>query len=211
MPIIPPIARPTIAPNVTATIWLEVSDYEVAAGTTLYADGIGSVFQATNGFFAGLDLTISGTVWSRGGGVLGAQNFGAIVNNGIAVAEGVGNSQVQTFSPGWFKGLTNNGSIYALSGGYGTALAIRDSGGFFASPIINSGIIASQSGIDGASYAIWRENGGHVHNLASGSILAEGGFSGAVRIDRGSTNSTAPAEVINEGLIEAVSLFAGHQ
>jgi Ca2+-binding RTX toxin-like protein len=209
MSIIPPIpTEPTGSPTITTRIWLDgYQSYTIAAGDVVYAETTDGT-PAFQGYTdQGLPFINNGTIWSHGTDVLAANYFGSVTNNGIAVANGEG-SQVEAFSFNTMQGLTNTGSIYAVTQN-ASAIGMWDYTTFDA-PITNSGIIAAESDSSSAVFGIWRFNGGgQIHNLPGGEILAEGGAAEAIRFDRGLefTNNDIPNPVAidNEGLIEAVS------
>jgi hypothetical protein len=205
MSIIPPPPAPPATVNVTARISLNAgTTFTVNPDESYSGDRLeGNMFI---GYSAG-NLVNKGVIWSRGAGVFGSVYAGAINNSGLAVADGRRDHvQVAAFSNTTNQGVTNSGSIYALSQG-AAAIGIWDwtTDG---APITNSGLIAAQT--DGSAYGIMRMNGGgQIHNLPSGRILAEGIGAQAIRMD-GGVNSTGPnpnlIAIWNEGLIEAVSI-----
>jgi hypothetical protein len=209
MPSIIPVLPIRPSPvNVTARVPL-LSNFTVALGQYYYYTPSGAsdflFLEPGLGFNTTDTLTNNGTLWISGNGserLLQALNFGTINNAGIAIAES-SNGNTRTFSilSTWVGGLTNSGTVMALSTN-GSAIAVEDYSPL--AMVSNSGTIASRTNF-GASVAVWRHNGGAINNLATGSILAEGPGAIAIRTASGFGVPSGTPNINNAGRIEAAS------
>ncbi|MFT3722040.1 MAG: M10 family metallopeptidase C-terminal domain-containing protein [Hyphomonadaceae bacterium] len=198
-------AQPTAPPNVTDLIEV-LGNLTVGAGALYYGRSTYTLFRNYGYIVYDPDLSNAGTMWNFNphptdmSSVIWSMNFGAIVNTGLMVAETATASAITIgIESSWRGGLQNSGQIFAVAPA-GAAIAIVD----WASGAIieNSGLIAAQGA---SANAISRQNGGLVHNLAGGQILAEGDGAVAVGLGRGKFGVTEDPSIINAGLIAAVS------
>ncbi len=203
MTIIPPIGPPRAGPNVQSTI-LVSGVLTLSADEILHTDTLEVL--VTDGGVVESTIVNAGSMWNRLGLpgsvaiVVGALNFGAIVNSGLMVAESAqGSAQVINIQSSWaLGGLHNTGQIFALAPN-GTAAAVLDNTAF--ATILNGGIIAAQGLVQAT--ALYRANGGQVRNEAGGRILAEADRAVAIYLGRGDFDSLDGPTIINAGEIIA--------
>ncbi|QNN65301.1 M10 family metallopeptidase C-terminal domain-containing protein [Sphingomonas rhizophila] len=200
---------PTAASNVTAELPIS-GGYSNAAGQLLYSTTLGRMFGNADFDSNATSYVLSnaGTIWvdfAAGAEVLSVMNLGSIVNSGTIVAHSSGGvADALSVTSSFATGLTNSGSIYALSD---TSNALAVSYWSSGADLFNSGIIAA-AGATGAT-TIYAANGGEIVNSASGSILAEGNTATAVFLGRGHYQvpgfPPAAVDLVNYGRIEAHS------
>jgi hypothetical protein len=127
---------------------------------------------------------------------------GGVTNTGTIVVENADRTAYAVFAGGQ---SVNSGWIYGYSGqsnvvGY----ASEDPFG----SLTNSGTIATHSPTAGAAGVVM-DNGGTLHNQTGGIIQAAGANATAVVFNRGAyagANTTYDPQIVNDGLIEAISL-----
>jgi Ca2+-binding RTX toxin-like protein len=209
--LISPPVPPSGEPNVTAPI-ATAGGVSVAAGELLYAAGLPRMFASPdrdpNPLIA--TLTNAGTIWNDndgGSAVLSVTDWGRIANSGVIVAHSGSGDAVALRVASAFEGLTNSGSIYALSD---TQAAFAFADWSPGAAIDNSGLIAARGAI---AQTLSLNEGGELSNSATGSILAEGAGAVAVYLGRGHLlaegQPPSATDVTNRGRIEARSTDPG--
>ncbi len=210
--IIPSLARPTVAPNVTATI--NPQSMNIGADAVYFATAqIGRLFYnyTINGF------TNAGVLWNESSpdvaSVLTGFYVYGVVNSGtMAVNSASGNAYAISMGSGG-NYITNSGAIYAMTA-MGNAYGITTYEPWHR--ITNSGTIAAQArgeggGGVGDAVAIAAFNGVQIVNHAGGAILGEGIYGRAILIGRAAEFGDGSAQIINHGLIAAATIGGTNQ
>ena len=205
--IIPTLTRPSVAPNVSATI--NPQSVNIGSDAVYFATAqIGRLFYnyTINGF------TNAGVLWNESSpevaSVLSGFYIYGVTNSGtMAVNSAQGNAYAISMGSGGDV-ITNSGAIYAMTA-MGNAYAITS----YESQhrITNSGTIAAQArgaggGGVGDAVAIAVFNGAQIINHAGGSILGEGVYGRAILMGRASEFADGSAQIINHGLIASATL-----
>ncbi len=205
MPLFALPTRPSIAPNVSAPVAWGPSDLVIAAGTTLYSQGINMIFREVFNYPYPA-ITNHGTIWADGTSFATAINVlfgysGPISNDGLIVAWTTAGPAYALEAGTWLgNSINNSGQIYAISDD-GNATAVVD---WNFAPLTNSGLIAALAP-RGSAQAVFFEYGQPLLNTASGSILAEGAEAIAVTLVSARPQPGFGYTLDNAGLIAAVS------
>jgi Ca2+-binding RTX toxin-like protein len=197
-----PAATTTVSTPIEPT-----SDVAVGQNEVYYAP-TGQVFYLS---LINVNFTNRGFVWAEnsapyGTNAVGAENPGTIENYGTIVTSSAAGGADGISIGGASRGLSNSGGIYAVStdtAANANAFALRV---WLAHGVIeNSGVLAARAAGE-ANYAmgVFTNDDGILHNLAPGSILAEGPQAVAVQLSRTYYFLSEPA-IVNAGRIEARS------
>lgn len=185
-------AKPAVTP--TTTQQSPTGNFTVAAGTQILFDGSKAANAAAFALYDNYltsTFTVAGTVWASDAVAISIWNLKDFKNSGTVVSDSSTTQSIALQNWSTWDTLENTGTIEAVSRAPTSSASVAAAAVIGVGSAVNSGLIAAYSA-NGVASGI---DAGSLTNQAGGQILAEG--NSAVAVSSG--------QVVNQGLIEAVS------